>query len=86
VLVGRRRLSALITPVVSDWSSPKGCRALSHRHAAGNAFTCASNSSMRSSRPAICAMSPSIRASSDEAGSAVGHDGLDRRLPKTSAA
>jgi hypothetical protein len=31
---------------------------------------------MRSSRPAICAMSPSIRASSDEAGSAVGHDGL----------
>jgi hypothetical protein len=30
-----------------------------------NAFTCASNSSMRSSRAAICAMSPSIRASSD---------------------
>ena len=30
-----------------------------------NAFTCASNSSIRSSRPAICAMSPSIRASSD---------------------
>jgi len=26
---------------------------LSHRHAAGNAFTCASNSWMRSSRPAI---------------------------------
>jgi hypothetical protein len=30
-----------------------------------NAFTWASNSSMRSSRAAICAMSPSIRARSD---------------------
>jgi hypothetical protein len=32
-----------------------------------NAFTCASNSSMCSSRAAICPMNPSIRASSDAA-------------------